>query len=56
MKLNNLTPSTKYYYQLDDSKGQGTGTEAKSQVYDFQTVAKGQKGKRYTFVKTNEKK
>jgi hypothetical protein len=54
--LNNLNPSTKYYYMLDDAKGQGTGTEAKSQVYEFETVAKGQKGKRYSFVKTNEKK
>jgi hypothetical protein len=41
---------------LDDAKGQGTGTEAKSQVYELETVAKGQKGKRYSFVKTNEKK
>jgi hypothetical protein len=54
VKLANLTPSTKYYYTLEDDKAQGTGTDAKSQVYDFTTVAKGQKGKRYTFVKTKE--
>lgn len=55
VRLANLTPSTKYYYRLDDTKGQGTGTSAQSQVYEFETVAKGQKGKRYSFVKTNEK-
>lgn len=54
VKLANLTPSTKYYYMLDDNRAQGTGTEAKSQVYDFETVAKGQKGKRYTFVKNKD--
>jgi hypothetical protein len=54
VRLNNLTPSTKYYYTLDDTKAQGTGTQTQSQVYEFETVAKGQKGKRYTFVKTKE--
>jgi Purple acid Phosphatase, N-terminal domain len=54
VRLNNLTPSTKYYYTLDDTKAQGTGTQAQSQVYEFETVAKGQKGKRYTFVKTKD--
>jgi hypothetical protein len=54
IKLSNLTPSTKYYYTLDSAEGQGTNTEAKSQVYEFETVAKGQKGKRYSFVKSKE--
>jgi Purple acid Phosphatase, N-terminal domain len=52
--LNNLTPSTKYYYVLDDTKAQGTGTQTQSQVYEFETVAKGQKGKRYSFVKKKD--
>jgi hypothetical protein len=55
VKLANLAPSTKYYYRLDDTKAQGTGTATQSQVYEFETVAKGQKGKKYSFVKTNEK-
>jgi Purple acid Phosphatase, N-terminal domain len=54
VKITNLTPATKYYYSLDDTKAAGTGTEAKSQVYEFETVAKGQKGKKYSFVKTKE--
>jgi hypothetical protein len=54
VKLTNLTPSTKYYYSLDDTQASGTGTEAKSQVYEFETVAKGQKGKKYSFVKAKE--
>ena len=54
VKLSNLKPSTKYYYMLDSGQGSGTGTEAKSQVYEFETVAKGAKGKRYSFVKPKE--
>ena len=54
VKLTGLNPSTKYYYTLDSAHGQGTNTETKSQVYEFETVAKGAKGKKYSFVKSKE--
>ncbi len=45
--LNNLKPSTKYFFVVDSGQGQGSGTEAKSQEASFTTVAKGQKHEKY---------
>jgi phosphodiesterase/alkaline phosphatase D-like protein len=35
--INNLQPNTTYYFVVDSGQGQGTGTEAKSQVEQFKT-------------------
>ncbi len=35
--INNLQPNTTYYFVVDSGQGQGTGTEAKSQVAQFKT-------------------
>ncbi len=45
--LDNLKPSTKYFFVVDSGQGKGTGTEAKSQEMSFTTVAKGQKHEKY---------
>jgi hypothetical protein len=45
--LNNLNPSTKYYFVVDSGQGQGTGTQAQSQELSFTTVGKGQKHEKY---------
>jgi hypothetical protein len=37
VKLTGLKPKTTYYYMVDSGHGEGTGTEAKSQVAQFQT-------------------
>jgi phosphodiesterase/alkaline phosphatase D-like protein len=37
--LKNLKPNTKYYFVADSGQGEGTGTEAKSQVGEFTTKA-----------------
>jgi hypothetical protein len=45
--LDNLKPSTKYFFVVDSGQGQGSGTEAKSPEQSFTTVAKGQKHEKY---------
>jgi phosphodiesterase/alkaline phosphatase D-like protein len=35
--LKNLKPNTKYFFQVDSGQGEGTGTEAKSNVAEFTT-------------------
>lgn len=37
VKLQNLKPNTTYYFVADSGQGEGTGTEAKSQVQQFTT-------------------
>lgn len=37
--LKNLKPDTTYYFQVDSPQGAGTGTQAQSQVLQFQTKA-----------------
>jgi phosphodiesterase/alkaline phosphatase D-like protein len=37
VKIAKLKPKTTYYYVVDSGHGEGTGTEAKSQVSQFQT-------------------
>ncbi len=44
VKINNLKPGTTYYYQVVSAHGQGTGTEATSQVGQFTTSGQGQPG------------
>lgn len=39
VRLTNLKPSTTYYFVADSGQGEGTGTEAKSQVGQFTTKA-----------------
>lgn len=48
LKLQHLQPNTKYYFEVESTQGQGTGTSAKSKEESFTTVAKGQKGKKYS--------
>jgi phosphodiesterase/alkaline phosphatase D-like protein len=38
--IKNLKPNTKYYFVADSGQGEGTGTEAKSQVEEFTTKPK----------------
>lgn len=35
--LKNLQPDTTYYFQVDSPQGAGTGTQAQSQIQQFQT-------------------
>jgi phosphodiesterase/alkaline phosphatase D-like protein len=42
VRLNHLQPNTTYYFVVDSGQGQGTGTEAKSDVGQFKTS--GQQG------------
>ena len=42
--INNLKPNTTYYFMVDSGQGQGTGTEARSQVGSFSTKSPGQGG------------
>lgn len=42
--VNNLKPNTTYYFMVDSGQGQGTGTEARSQVASFTTKSSGQGG------------
>jgi phosphodiesterase/alkaline phosphatase D-like protein len=35
--LKNLKPNTKYFFQVDSGQGEGTGSEAKSNVAEFTT-------------------
>jgi phosphodiesterase/alkaline phosphatase D-like protein len=37
--LKNLKPNTKYFFVVDSGQGEGTGTEAKSNVSEFTTKA-----------------
>ena len=37
VKIDHLKPGTTYYYAVDSGQGEGTGTEAKSQVEEFTT-------------------
>lgn len=37
--VNGLQPNTTYYYRVDSGQGEGTGTEAESQVQSFRTKA-----------------
>jgi phosphodiesterase/alkaline phosphatase D-like protein len=37
VKVQNLRPGTKYYFQVDSGQGEGTGTVAKSNVQEFTT-------------------
>lgn len=39
--INNLKPGTTYYFMVDSGQGEGTGTEAKSQVATFTTKQSG---------------
>jgi len=39
VELKNLQPNTTYYFQIDSSQAQGTGTEVKSGVGTFRTKA-----------------
>ena len=39
--INNLKPHTTYYFVVDSGQGEGTGTEAKSQVASFTTKQNG---------------
>ncbi len=41
VKINNLQPGTTYYYQVISGHGQGTGTEATSQIGQFTTSGQG---------------
>jgi phosphodiesterase/alkaline phosphatase D-like protein len=38
--LKNLKPNTTYFFIVDSGQGEGTGTEAKSQIGQFKTTAK----------------
>lgn len=40
VRLTNLNPDTTYFYIVDSGQGEGTGTEAKSQVLQFRTKGK----------------
>lgn len=40
VRLNNLKPDTTYFFIADSGQGEGTGTEAKSQIGQFKTKAK----------------
>ncbi|HEU5452766.1 MAG TPA: fibronectin type III domain-containing protein [Terriglobales bacterium] len=42
--IDNLKPNTTYYFMVDSGQGQGTGTEAKSQIATFTTKSSGQGG------------
>ncbi len=44
VEIKNLKPGTTYYYQVVSAHGQGTGTEATSQVGQFTTPGQGQGG------------
>lgn len=37
VEVKNLKPNTTYYFMVDSGQGEGTGTEAKSQVAQFKT-------------------
>jgi hypothetical protein len=37
VRINNLKPSTTYYFLVDSGQGEGTGTEAKSSIAQFKT-------------------
>ena len=37
VRVTNLQPNTTYYFMVDSGQGEGTGTEAKSQVAQFKT-------------------
>ncbi len=52
--IRNLQPSTKYFFVVDSGQGQGTGTEAKSQVQSFTTKAAGSPGGRSGGGEANE--
>jgi len=40
VKVTKLQPNTTYYFMVDSGQGEGTGTDAKSQVQNFKTKAK----------------
>jgi len=40
VRVTNLQPDTTYFFIVDSGQGEGTGTEAKSQVSQFKTKAK----------------
>ena len=40
VRISNLRPNTTYYFVADSGHGEGTGTEAKSQVEEFKTKSK----------------
>jgi hypothetical protein len=37
VKIDHLTPGTKYFFIVDSGQGEGTGTEARSRVDEFTT-------------------
>lgn len=43
--VKNLQPGTAYYFMVDSGQGEGTGSEAKSQVQQFTTKASGGNGR-----------
>ncbi len=45
--INGLQPSTTYYFQVQSSQAQGTGSGAMSNIASFQTVAPGQQARQY---------
>lgn len=46
--INNLKPDTKYYFVVESSQAEGTGTMAKSNPAEFSTVAQGAQALRNT--------
>ncbi len=44
VKISGLKPGTTYYYKVTSAHGQGTGTQAESQVSQFTTSGQGQGG------------
>src|SRR5215471_2621314 len=40
VRVANLQPNTTYFFTVDSGQGEGTGTEAKSQISQFKTKAK----------------
>jgi len=40
VRVTNLQPNTTYFFIVDSGQGEGTGTEAKSQIGQFKTKAK----------------
>jgi len=40
VRVTNLQPNTTYFFVVDSGQGEGTGTEAKSQIGQFKTKAK----------------
>lgn len=47
VNINELQPSTTYYFQVTSSQAQGTGTGAMSNIASFRTVAPGQQARQY---------